>query len=47
MTRRRGGIKRGESKLGFFTTVPSGKPQGDDSKSEVCFENCSLSSVFS
>ena len=31
---------------GFFTTVPSGKPQGNNSKSEICFENSS-SSVFS
>ena len=27
----------------FFTTVPPGKPQGNGSKSEICFENFSLS----
>ena len=32
---------------GFFTTVPSGKPQGNDSKYEICSESSSLSSVFS
>ena len=31
----------------FFTTMPSGKPQGNNSKSQICFENSSLSSVFS